>query len=333
MGVRLPQKPQEKDVTITSKGVISSSTTGVGDAGTISVTSESLNINTEGTVTTSSTSAGNAGEINLNSQSLNINTEGTITTSSTGAGDAGEINLDSDRILANRGLITATSEQSGGGDININTDFMRLDNNSNISTSVTDSTGGGGDITTNSNTLLAANNSDIRANAKFGPGGNINITTEVIFTSPTSDIDASSQFGLDGAVEINNPDGEKQFGLTKLPDGIGDSTQLITASCPVDKNNVMAIVGKGGLSENPQQSLRGQSVWQDLRLSSILDGNEIGKNNSTAGVNVTKNNQNTSIVEAKSWIINDLGNVELLAYVTGDTNQTFWQHSIRCSKF
>ena len=282
-------------------------------------------------ISSSTIGSGDAGEISVSAESLKINNSGEITTSSTGAGQAGNIKLNSPDISLNQGLITATSEQTGGGDIGITTDFIRLNDNSLISTSVTDSTGGGGNIDINSNILIAANNSDIRANAKFGPGGNINITTEIILISPSSDIDASSEFGLDGVVTINDPNSQKQFGLTELPDTIGDSTRLITASCPVDKNNVMAIVGKGGLSENPQQSLRGQSVWQDLRLSSLSEQNEVGKNNSASRVTVGKNNQNSSIVEAKGWIINDRGNIELLTYATNAANQTLWQHHIRCN--
>ncbi len=318
-------------LTVENGSTITAETLGEGAGGLIRATAKDVTITSNGVISSRTTGAGDGGEISLTSESLNINNSGEITTSSTGAGQAGNIKLNSPDISLNQGLITATSEQTGGGDIGITTDFIRLNDNSLISTSVTDSTGGGGNIDINSNILIAANNSDIRANAKFGPGGNINITTEIILISPSSDIDASSEFGLDGVVRINDPNSQKQFVLTELPDTIGDSTRLITASCPVDKNNVMAIVGKGGLSENPQQSLRGQSVWQDLRLSSLSEQNQVGKNNSTSIITVGKNNQNSSIVEAKGWVINDRGNVELLTYATNAANQTLWQHHIRCN--
>lgn len=320
-------------ITAENGSKISADTLGEGDGGAIEVAAKDVTITTDATISSSTIGAGDAGSISVDSESLNINSEGIITTSSTGTGQAGDINLNSPKISTNQGFITATSEQSGGGDINITTDFLRSQNNSLISTSVLDSNGGGGNIKIDSNTLLATNNSDIRANAVLGSGGNIDITTELIFTSPSSDIDASSQFGLDGVVEINNPDTDKQFGLTKLPDGIGDSSQLITSSCPVDKENVMAVVGKGGLSENPQQSLRGQSVWQDLRLSSAYDQNLTEENNSNTSVEVSKNSENTSIIEAKSWVINEQGNVELLSYANNTNHRTLWQHSVRCSEF
>ncbi len=318
-----------KTLTAENGSQITAETLGEGAGGLIQIATETLNLNSGAVVSSSTTGAGDGGTISVTSNLLDITTQGTITTSSTGAGQAGNINLDSDRIQTNQGFITATSEQTGGGDIKITTDFIQLQNNSLISTSVLDSNGGGGNITIDSNIVLATDNSDIRANAVFGPGGNISINTEVIFTFFSSDIDASSEFGLDGVVEINDPNTEKQFSLTQLPDKITDSTQLITATCPVNRKNVMAIVGKGGLPENPYQGLRGQSVWQDLRLVAVPD--EVETNNSLP--RVTRNNQRRSIVEAKGWIVNDQGNVELLTYAPQATHQTLWPHSLKCSEF
>ncbi|MDJ0743583.1 MAG: filamentous hemagglutinin N-terminal domain-containing protein [Xenococcaceae cyanobacterium MO_167.B27] len=316
-------------LTATNGSQITAETLGNGAGGSIQITTENFNLNTGAMVSSGTVAGGDGGTISVTSNLLDISTQGKITTNSTGTGQAGNINIESDRIQSNQGLITATSEQTGGGDINLTTDFIQLQNNSLVSTSVLDSTGGGGNIAIDSDVVLAANNSDIRANAVLGSGGNINIDTEVIFTSPSSDIDASSEFGLDGVVEINNPDTEKQFGLTQLPDTITNPTQLITASCPVNRENVMAIVGKGGYPDNPQQSLRGQSVWQDLRLVAISE--EVETNNSIS--NVERNNKKTSIVEAKGWMLNDKGNIELISYAPESIYQTFWQHSFKCGGF
>ncbi len=311
----------QDSINITNGSQITAETLGTGSGGTIEVETKNFNVNSGALVSSRTVAEGDAGAISLTSQSLDITNKGEITTSSTGTGQAGNINLDSPSISTNQGLITATSEQTGGGDINITTDFIRLQNNSLVSTSVLDSNGGGGNININSNTLLAANNSDIRANALLGPGGNINLTTEVIFTSPSSDIDASSQFGLDGVVEINNPDTEKQFGLTELPDSIRDSTRLITASCNLNQDNAIAVVGKGGIPDNPTQSLRGNSVWQDLRLVNVSQ--QVGKNDE---------NQSPNIAEAKSWIINEKGNVELLTAATQIPHLSLWGNFLKCNE-
>ena len=316
-------------ITATNGSQITAETLGNGAGGSIQITTENFNLNNGAMVSSGTVAGGDAGTISITSNLLDISTQGKITTSSTGAGQAGNINIESDRIQSNQGLITAASEQTGGGDIKLTTDFIQLQNNSLVSTSVKDSTGGGGNIAIDSDVVLAANNSDIRANAVLGSGGNIKIDTEVIFTSPSSDIDASSEFGLDGVVEINNPDTEKQFGLTQLPDTITNPTQLITASCPVNRGNVMAVVGKGGYPDNPHQSLRGQSVWHDLRLVAVSE--KVETNNSISSVG--RNNKKTSIVEAKGWILNNQGNIELITYAPESIYKTFWQHSFKCGGF
>ena len=86
-----------------------------------------------------------------------------------------------------------------------------MKNNSNISTSA-GGIGNGGNIGITTDSLLAINNSDIKAKAVKGRGGNINITAAAILgleerptDVKTSDIDASSEFGQDGTVTITNP--------------------------------------------------------------------------------------------------------------------------------
>ncbi|HHP7232341.1 MAG TPA: filamentous hemagglutinin N-terminal domain-containing protein, partial [Xenococcaceae cyanobacterium] len=326
------------DLVVTNNSQITSDTKGEGAGGNITLTADTLKLSRGGLLSTNTSASGNGGTINLSVNTANFSDAGSgvfsevtdtatgdggsvnilanqftldkqaqISVSSVGLGQAGNIQLESDRLQTNQGLITATSAQTGGGNIAITTDFIQLQNNSLISTSVLDSSGGGGNIVIASDVVLANHNSDIRANAVLGAGGNINIETEVIFTSPSSEIDASSEFGLDGVVEINNPDPEKQFGLTSLPDKISDPTRLILANCPVDRDNVMAVVGKGGLPDNPHQSLRGQSIWQDLRLTnnSVSEGVEINNNSAASRIQPI---QKTQIIEAKDWIINDKGN-------------------------
>ena len=69
------------------------------------------------------------------------------------------------------------------------------------------------------------------------------------------------------------------------------------------------IVGQGGLPENPRQYLRGQTVWQDLRLPS-KNLNQLKNNLSTS-----EYSQNPAIIEVQTWKINQRGNVELLANI------------------
>ncbi len=222
--------------------------------------------------------------------------------------------ITTNNLNVNQGKITATSLQSSGGKINLATDFIYLDNNSNISTSVFDGTGGGGNIVIDSNYVIARDNSDIRANAFRGDGGNINITTDVILLSADSEVDASSEFGLDGVVKINSPDTDEQIGLVKLPEQIIDPTSLITALCPVEAGNALVTTGRGGLAENLDRNLRGESVWEDLRDVDVKP---------TDGA-IESPDQQTGIIEAKAWNVNAKGKVELLSHVPQQDNSDSW---------
>ena len=319
-------------VKIENGSQITAETLGTGNGGIIQIETNNFTLSDRSIISTSTKNSGDAGTILVDGNSLIINSQGKITTSSIGLGQAGSINLNSGLIITDRGLITATSEQTGGGDIEITTDFLQLQNNSLVSTSVLDSNGGGGNINISSNTIISNNNSDIRANAIFGSGGNINISTEVIFTSLDSDIDASSKFGLNGEVTVTRLETDRPIDLIELPDNVEDPTELITATCPIQTNNVMVISGKGGLPDNPGFSIRGQSVWQDLRL---INPQSIASSDSYSSATNTSSSNNSStaitpIVEAKGWMVNANGKVELLTHSPDRSRQDSWYRVFSC---
>ena len=252
-------------------------------------------LNNNSRISADTRGAGEGGNINLTANNFSINDRARVSVDSTGSANAGNINLTVNDLEADKGTITATSAQSGGGDISLKTDFINLQNNSEISTSVFDGTGGGGNIVIDSNYILGRDNSDIRANAVAGDGGNISIVSDVVLLDLTSEIDASSQFGLDGVININTLETDKQIAVEAIPTKIVDPTTLITSVCPVENGETLATTGKGGLAENPTQSIRGESIWEDLR-----------------DVNTPTD---TAIIEAKAWNVNSQGKIELLSYV------------------
>lgn len=256
-----------------------------------------LNNNSEVSAITMGNAKG--GDVSINANNLSITNQSRVAVNSSQLGDAGNIEIMVNNLKANRGSINATSLRTGGGNITLSTDLLFLKNTSPISTSVFDSTGGGGDITINSNYVVARDNSDIRANAFRGDGGNINITTDVILLTRDVDIDASSEFGLDGVVEINSPDNQDRLEFSKLPGNVIDPASLIVSFCTKDPKETFIATGKGGIAQNPGESLQTEAVWEDFRdLASV--------SSATAAPN---------IVEAKSWSINANGNVELSSYV------------------
>ncbi|AFZ18067.1 two-partner secretion domain-containing protein [Allocoleopsis franciscana] len=163
-------------VNVATNGLLSTQAYGKASAGNLAVTTGQLTLQDAGTISTTSFGEGFGGNIQLQANSLSLNNDGRISSRSQGANRAGNISINvRDNLQSSRGDILATSVQSGGGDININARDVRLRNSSLISSSVFNSTGGGGNITINSETFLALEDSDILANADAGPGGNIRI--------------------------------------------------------------------------------------------------------------------------------------------------------------
>jgi large exoprotein involved in heme utilization and adhesion len=277
---------------------------------------------------------GDAGSINISATEFDLTNQGKVSTNSTGLGQAGNIAIASDSLNLNEGQITATSTQTGGGEINLVTDSIFLDNNSLISTSVLDSTGGGGNIfIDNSGFIIGRNNSDIKADAEFGQGGNIQINSTGIFFDLDSEITASSKFGVDGVVEINNTESNKKLSTVQLPNIISAPEAVIVSSCPIPETNTFVVAGKGGIPENPEQYLKGQTTWQDFRqlANNILDFD----NNQPQSTNLNSKQSSSvqTIVESQWWIINHKGNIELVAANPQTTPQTFWQPTVKCGNF
>jgi filamentous hemagglutinin family protein len=277
---------------------------------------------------------GDAGSINILATELNLNNQGQVSTNSTGLGQAGNIAIASDSLNLNEGRITATSTQTGGGEIKLVTDSIFLDHNSLISTSVLDSTGGGGNIfIDNSGFIIGRTNSDIKADAVLGPGGNIQINSTGIFLDADSQITASSKFGVDGVVEINNTESNKKLSTVQLPNIISAPEAVIVSSCPIPETNTFVVAGKGGIPENPEQYLKGQTIWQDFRqLANNVPDFDNNQPQST-NLNSKQSSSVQTIVESQGWIINHQGNIELIAATPQITPQTFWQPTVKCDNF
>ncbi|MCU0533289.1 MAG: filamentous hemagglutinin N-terminal domain-containing protein [Hydrococcus sp. Prado102] len=207
-----------ESVRVMGNSRLRTSTLGKGDAGGLSITTDSLlvsegaqlltetrgtgnagnvNINTRDRVSIDGTNSGafsnvelgglgEAGNINLETRSLSVTNNARVAVDSQGTKPGGNIDLKADSAVLERGIITAETASNTGGDIDLQIqDFLLLRNGSLISTTAgTAGAGGnGGDIDINSQFIIAVpvENSDISANAFEGRGGNVNITTQGIF--------------------------------------------------------------------------------------------------------------------------------------------------------
>ncbi len=271
--------------------------------------------------------SGNAGSVTVNTPTLRIGDRGQVSVRNDGVGNAGSLQINAHRLDLNRqGAITASTQSGEGGNITLTLrDLAIARYNSSINTE-SQGTGNGGNITINSPIIVGLENSDIIANAVRGNGGNIQINTQGIFglvnrpqQTLESDITASSQFGLSGNVTITNPEVDNRSFLVELPQNVVDTSEQITTGCAADGGNIFALTGRGGLPENPSSTLLGRAVWWDNRDLSLV---------SQTAQKLPQTEATPEIVEATSWRINSLGQVELVAdarsnsWVTPDNCQT-----------
>jgi len=75
-----------------------------------------------------------------------------------------------------------------------------------------------------------------------------------------------------------------------------------------NKENTLLISGRGSLPEDPKQYLRGQAVWQDLRML-----NDEGSRISSNYPQKSEHPIQKAIIEAQNWQVNPQGKVELVA--------------------
>ncbi|GAB4552385.1 MAG: hypothetical protein Tsb0014_46240 [Pleurocapsa sp.] len=207
-----------------------------------------------------------AGSITISTDTLNLSDRATISVSNLSNGNSGNLNITTTELnLDNSASLEAEVSAGSQGNINLATDNIFLRNNSEITAQATDTATGGNISINNTDNIVLLDNSKIIADAVEGNGGNINITTQGLFRSPDSLISASSELGLDGNIEIEEINGDRNLELDRLPEKIVETTNLITPSCSANDNNAIAVIGNGGVPNSPYSTQSLSSTWYDLR--------------------------------------------------------------------
>ncbi len=336
------------NVTVREGGQISTGTFGSGEGGNIVVrTSESVELSgTTPTVPTGNTSfftddsgqvfpsgffassegTGKAGTLTVEAGQFIVRDRAQASVSARQAGQAGNLAIATGNLLLNRGILSASTVDGNQGNIAIAARSVQLRNGSAIATNATGNATGG-NITINAETLTALENSDITANSLQSLGGGVTINTRGIFgtdfrlsQTPQSDITATGGTpDLSGTVKINTPDVDPASGLLQLPEKPADTGDRIVAGCNAYKGDRFVVTGRGGLPENPSDTLLGRALWRDLRAV----GNGASGRSQESGVRSQElhfsSTQNATLhsplVEATGWVTNADGNIQLVANV------------------
>ncbi len=354
-----------KDLELVSGGKLITSTEGIGSAGTINLNiTDKITIDNgvlptvprgvfnefvltelqgrSGLFANATTRAtGNGGNIfigqNLNSPTTDITIAngGEVRADGGINGNAGNIFISANSLsLDGDAVIVAETVSDQGANINLQlVDNLTLNNNSSISAQAFN-VGNGGNLTIDTNFLIAFpnGNNDIIANAERGNGGNINITAESLLgikeralNPQTNDINASSEFSLDGNVTINTPDINPLQGATELPTNVVEPQQTTTQACQANreiaaKNNLI-IKGKGGVPPAPHLPLNSHNI--------TINGENT---DSTASIPQPIETSQGKIQPARGITVTEDGRVILTAYRTNNQGDRLPPESLNCDR-
>ncbi|MBH8567232.1 filamentous hemagglutinin N-terminal domain-containing protein [Nostoc sp. CENA67] len=351
-GGNLTIQPDENSQTLTvnfqGASTASASTSGSGKGGTLKISApDSIILSGNGSlVSAETTGSGAGGNLILETGKITVQDEAQVTVNSTESGTAGSLIMSANSILLDNKAKISADTTGGGGDIFINTPSLVLRRGSSITTNAQGDNIPGGNITINNQggfiIAVPQENSDISANSRDFRGGQIKISTQGIFgtqfrntQTPDSDITAtgvSSQ--LNGTVLINTPDVDPSRGLTPLPENFVDPSSLITQNaCQKSAGSRFVITGRSGLPLDPSQVLTSEEAlvdWIELTSPVTTQLQRTDKLDTSSTSNT--HTRMEPIVEAQRWVINNRGEVILIAPSQASTPN--WQQSpASCSTF
>ena len=300
-----------------------------GTGGEINLTAKSILLRDDGTISASTSGEGAGGKILINTGDLFLQDGGQIQADSStiGGGAAGTINVNATGSIeiSGTGVIPnleqegppessgffATTESGTGGEINLTARSILLRSNGIISAEAKNN-GDGGNININTETLVLFESSQIIADAEEGMGGNIQITTKGLFlASGDEQITASSERGIDGVVDINTPDVDSEI-ETKVPERSPLAIEnLIYTGCSLSKDYISSqfqYIGRGGLPFNPLETIMTEDVMVDLGSTELST-----KTSKIDWSSSSLQPKPQEVREATNWIVNQKGNVELVA--------------------
>jgi large exoprotein involved in heme utilization and adhesion len=334
---------------------VSTATTRTGEGGRLSATASdtievigtSANGRFPSTLTAQTTGTGNVRDLTIATQQLTIRDGAEVNVSSIGSGLAGVLRVEANSIrLDNQGKISADTS-GGGGNINLSTGDLILRRGSSISTNARGRNIIGGNITIDTDNLVAVprEDSDISANATAGIGGRVIVNAIGIFgtqfrlqDTPLSDITATSELGpqFNGLVELNTPGIDPSRGLANLPTEVVDASNQIAQACGTRGaeagKNQFTITGRRGMPSNPHEPLSSDEPLEDIHPPSGFSSSRNSKPVAARAITPQSatSNQKAPIVEAQGWVINDKGQVVLTASASTATPHNSLPPSATC---
>ncbi|WP_414572339.1 filamentous hemagglutinin N-terminal domain-containing protein [Nostoc sp. CCY 9925] len=284
-------------------------------------------------------STGDAGDLTIETNTLLVKDGAAISVQSAGTGTAGNmtvnaryIRLNNDALLNASTRSTKVNPNRQQATININSENLIMSRNSNIFTNATGENVTGGNINIDTDFLIGFENSDISANSVNFRGGNVRINAQGIFgiqfrdvaSDNTSDITATgASSDLSGSVELITPDIDPNSGLVELPTISVDTEVAQGCYSPNYAQSKFAIAGRGGLPANPKDILTPDATqidWVSLKPS----------NNDRSITTKPTTSTPERIFEATNAVLNAKGQIVLTANSSTANPPTPRQNPIQC---
>ena len=311
-----------------------------GNSGGVTIfTGGNLTLKNGGRVDTSTNAPGDAGSVDITANG-DITFEGKATNGE-GSGVTSQVNPEAE---GNAGIVTIFTQgnlalKDGGRiDVSINTqkdtentartnadinlqvaENLTLDNDSLISARASGNADGGNlDIDSGFIITFPDGNNDIIASAEQGQGGNITIDAKSLFSieerplsDSTNDINASSEFNSSGTVEIDVLEVDPSQDSLNIP--VAPVETEVAQACEVDRDrnqSEFVVTGRGGLPDSPEANLNSNFVLEDWRVEADNSATSFRTPEKSLAAS---RDRTESIVEANSWIVNDRGEIVLVA--------------------
>ncbi|MDB4712641.1 filamentous hemagglutinin N-terminal domain-containing protein [bacterium] len=221
-------------------------TLGIGKGGMIQINADILNLDGS-LLSSSSTGEGNAGSIELNLEERLELAQGSIVSVSSALANGGDITIQTGgHVLVDNSELSASAKLDGGS--------VRLYGDGNFffrDGRITAEAGqDGGNIFVEAPETLVLQRSSLSANAAVGHGGYIQITADGFLRSIETSITASSEFGVQGSVEIRTPATDTGSGLVVLPETLVSRDINLAERCALplaDDLSSFFLKGQGGI--------------------------------------------------------------------------------------
>ena len=275
---------------------ITTSTSGNGDAGSLTIDAEQIN-SQNSTISTgvAASGRGNAGNLTISTQRLQLRGDANINSLVQGVGDAGNLTIEAEQIdLRGLGTSITTQISSGGrgrgGDLDIRTQRLQVQENAQVSTT-TSGIGDAGNLRILAKEIELVNTSDPNNiftglftsvdNGGIGDAGSLKINTDRLIirngASISSEVFRGGQ-GQGGDIKIRARDGIDIIGFVPVTtnDIYNTSGIFTTTSGQGDAGNILIRSGngvilrqRGRISSASLAGGRGNAGDIDLRTTTL----------------------------------------------------------------